>query len=87
MSVNVSLALFNLLPIAPLDGGTVLIGVLSAVGQRWAYELARALERFQSQAPMVFLLVILANQMFQGRILGLVLRAPWMAIMRLLLGS
>jgi Zn-dependent protease len=84
--VNVSLALFNLLPIAPLDGGTVLVGILSAIRQPWAYDLVRVLEGIQSQAPMVFILLILADQALGGRILGVVLRGPYVFIMRSMLG-
>jgi len=37
VQVNLSLGVFNLLPIPPLDGGHILLGVLP---RRWAYELA-----------------------------------------------
>ncbi|MEA3346395.1 MAG: site-2 protease family protein [Chloroflexota bacterium] len=86
ISVNVSLALFNLLPIPPLDGASVLIGVLSAIRQPWAYEWAQALEQFKAQAPMAFMLLIVADQMLGGRILGLVLGGPYRFLMRSMLG-
>jgi len=84
--VNVSLALFNLLPIAPLDGGTVLVGILSIIRQPWAYDLVRVLEGIQGQAPMVFILLILADQALGGRILGAVLGGPYLFIIRSMLG-
>jgi len=86
ISVNVSLALFNLLPVAPLDGAAVLVGILSAMRRPWAYEWARALERIESQAPMAFMLLIVADQVLGGRILGLILRGPHLFIMKSMLG-
>ena len=86
ISVNVSLALFNLLPVPPLDGASVLIGIFSAIRQPWAYEWAQTLERLESQAPMVFMILIIADQMLGGRILGFILRGPYLFIVRSLLG-
>jgi Zn-dependent protease len=86
IGVNVSLALFNLLPVAPLDGASVLVGIISAIRRPWAYEWVRALERIESQAPMVFMVLIVADQALGGRILGLVLRGPYLLIMRSMLG-
>jgi len=86
VKVNVSLALFNLLPVAPLDGAAVLIGILSAIRQPWAYEWVRVLERIESQAAMVFILLIVADQALGGRILGLILVGPYLFIMQSVLG-
>lgn len=87
ISVNVGLALFNLLPIAPLDGAAVLKGILSATRQPWAYEWVHALERIESQTPMLFMLLIMADQMLGGRVLGFVLRGPYVLIMKSLVGA
>jgi Zn-dependent protease len=84
IGVNVSLALFNLLPIPPLDGASVLVGVLSAIRQPWAYDWVRVLEQIESQAPMIFILLIMANQALRGRIFGLILNHPFELIMNLL---
>ena len=86
IGVNVSLALFNLLPVPPLDGASVLVGILSAIRQPWAYQIVRVLERIESQAPMVFILLIMANQALGGRIFGLILGGPFVLIMRSMLG-
>jgi Zn-dependent protease len=84
IGVNVSLALFNLLPIPPLDGASVLVGVLSAIHQPWAYDWVRVLEQIETQAPMVFILLIMANQVLGGRIFGRILGPPFELIMNLL---
>jgi len=84
IGVNVSLALFNLLPIPPLDGASVLVGVLSAIRQPWANGWVGALEQFETQAPMAFILLIMANQALQGRIFGTILGRPISLIMNLL---
>ena len=86
ISVNVSLALFNLLPVAPLDGAAVLVGILSAIRRPWAYAWVQALERFESQAPMAFMLLIVADQVLGGRILGSILRGPYLFIIKSMLG-
>ncbi len=86
VAVNVSLALFNLLPIPPLDGASVLVGILSAIRQPWAYDWVRVLEGIQSQAPMIFILLIMADQALGGRILGTVLGGPYLFIIRAMLG-
>jgi Zn-dependent protease len=90
VSVNVSLALFNLLPIPPLDGASVLVGILSAIRRPWAHGWARALEQMGSQASMAFLVLIVADQVLRqviGRsILGLILLGPYSFVMRSMLG-
>jgi len=75
-----------LLPVPPLDGASVLMGILNAIRQPWAYEWAQVLERIESQAPMAFMLLIVADQVLGGRILGLILRGPYLFIMRSMVG-
>ena len=87
ISVNVGLALFNLLPVAPLDGAAVLKGIFSAIRQPWAYGWVRALERLESQTPMLFMLLIVADQLLGGRVLGFILRGPYVLIMKSLVGT
>ena len=84
--VNVGLALFNMLPIPPLDGFSVLSGLLSTVRAKWAYDLVTQLDRLQAYGPMVFLLVILADQFLPFSILGTLLGRPAQWIVRALLG-
>jgi len=52
--VNLYLAVFNLLPIPPLDGHSVLLGLLSLSRGRWAWRVSEFLVRVEQQG--VFLL-------------------------------
>lgn len=84
--VNVGLALFNLLPIPPLDGYSVLSGVLSAIRAKWAYDAVTQLDRLQAFGPMLFLLLIMADQFLPFSILGILLGKPALWIFRALMG-
>ena len=84
--VNVGLALFNMLPIPPLDGYSVLSGLLSTVRAKWAYDAVTQLDRLQAFGPMLFLLVIMADQVLPFSILGTLLGWPANQIVQLLMG-
>ena len=63
LELNVILAVFNLLPIPPLDGGRVLAGILPTP---WAIKM-RELESKPFYAPIAFFVVIV----FGGLLIGL----------------
>ncbi len=84
--VNVGLALFNMLPIPPLDGFSVLSGVLSTMRAKWAYDAVTQLDRLRAFGPMLFLIVILADQFLPFSILGTLLGKPAQWIFRVLIG-
>ena len=86
ISVNISIALFNLLPLPPLDGASILRGILSTIRARWAYQVSDVLDRMQVQGPMIFLLLIIVDQVLPISILGLVLGTPYRLLYRLILG-
>jgi Zn-dependent protease len=85
--INLGLALFNLIPLFPLDGFNILRGALATVRARWAYDLSDFLDRLQPYAPMVLLLLIFLDQTMPGQgILSRILVVPAQRIASLILG-
>jgi Zn-dependent protease len=88
--VNIGLAVFNLLPIPPLDGFSVLMGILSTIRARWAYEWSSTLARLESQGMMVLFFVFMFDIVI-GRLLGFsllrsILGPPINLLIRLIMG-
>jgi len=78
VSLNILLMLFNLLPIAPLDGYQVTVGLLP-------YEIATVIARYQGQGPIILMLLIVAGSIFNFNLLGLLLGPPYQLVLGLLL--
>jgi Zn-dependent protease len=89
---NIGLTVFNLLPIPPLDGFSVLMGILSAIRAPWAYEWSSTLARLESQGMMVLFVVFILDMMvsrlpgFRFSLLGTILRPPTELLIRLIVG-
>ena len=80
MSINVTLCLFNLIPLAPLDGGSVLNGLVGEQG-------ARMLAPLQTYGPLILMgLFMLSYISPRFDIMGGILSSGVNAVMRLLLG-
>jgi Zn-dependent protease len=62
---NVGLALFNLIPLPPLDGFNVMQGLIATFRTRWAYEWGNKLDRLAPFGP-VLLLGLLSLGWFTG---------------------
>ena len=80
VSINVSLCLFNLIPLGPLDGFSVLSGIVDA-------RTAQMLQPLYTYGPFILMgLLVLGNMVPGFNILGQFLSEGTQAIMRLLLG-
>jgi len=84
--VNVGLALFNLIPLPPLDGFGVVQGVVATQRGRWAHDLNNTLDRLAPFGPMLLLGLLSVGWIAGWSPLSIVLGPPRDAIISLLLG-
>ena len=62
ISVNIGLAVFNLLPLPPLDGFSVVRGILAAIRTRWAYDIGGFMDRMLQFGPMLLFGVLMLDR-------------------------
>jgi len=85
--INLMLAFFNLIPLAPLDGFSIARGIFATIRARWAYNLTDFMDRIEPMAPMLFFMLIFLDQTMPGRgILGTLLMTPAEKLAGLILG-
>lgn len=88
VSVNVALAVFNLLPVPPLDGFSVLQGIFSTIRARWAMDASHFMDRVASQGPMLFMLLLFADRALPSPgIIWTILGPVHRLLMRLILSA
>jgi Zn-dependent protease len=85
---NLGLAIFNVLPIPPLDGFSVLLGILSQIRARWSYEASHVLNMVAAQGPLVLIGILMLSYALpiQGGILGAVMGPPLELLHRVIVG-
>ena len=67
--LNITLAVFNLLPVTPLDGSRIIIGLLP---DEWAKNVAR----FERQGPILLMLLIMSGPIFNFSFLEIFISPP-----------
>jgi Zn-dependent protease len=88
VSSNAALAVFNLLPIHPLDGFSVLQGIVSTVRARWAYQLSDLLDQMLRYGPLIFMALLAIDTVLPPPgIIWTILGPVHRALMQLIIGS
>lgn len=82
---NVGLALFNLLPLPPLDGFDVLMGIVGSFRGRTAYNLFRQLAQLETHGPLILFALLAIDYALPINVLGSILGPPFQFITSLLL--
>jgi len=67
--INVALAIFNMIPVAPLDGGSVIKGLVS-------HEMAETISRYDRFGAVLILGIFLMDHFAHTGILGMILGTP-----------
>lgn len=84
---NLVIAVFNLLPIPPLDGFSVLIGLLALTRTRWGHQAANTLESWNRFGMVLLFALILFSQFMGLDIFGWLVGQPAFALYRVILGG
>jgi Zn-dependent protease len=83
---NIGLAIFNLIPLPPLDGYGVVQGILASIRGPTSYRLSQNLAVLEQQGPFLLFLLILAGQFMGLNLLGRFMDPFVSLLSRLILG-
>ena len=83
---NVSIAVFNLIPVPPLDGFGVLMWVVSSIRAPWAFRLSATLARLEARGPMALMVLILLDWILPISIIGIIMGPLFRLFSGLILG-
>jgi Zn-dependent protease len=83
---NIVIAMFNLLPLPPLDGHSVLLGLLSLSQARWAWYASQFMMRLAQQGPLILIMVILVAQFLGINLIGALIGPPTLFFYRAIVG-
>ncbi len=87
VQTNVALALFNLIPVFPLDGYNVFLAILEALKQDWSLRLASFWQKQVQYGPTLLLLLLVVDRIAPALSpISWVFGAPMSAILGVLLG-
>jgi Zn-dependent protease len=84
--VNIGLALFNLIPLPPLDGFGVVQGILASFRTRWSHEWGNRLDRLAPYGPVLLIALLALGWFGLASPLAWLLGPPRNALLRLFLG-
>jgi Zn-dependent protease len=83
---NIGLAVFNLIPLPPLDGYGVVQGILASMRGPTSYRLSQSLAMLEQQGPFLLFFLILIGQFMGLNLLGLFMDPLVSFLSRLILG-
>jgi Zn-dependent protease len=87
VTANVGLAIFNLIPLPPLDGFGVVQGVLAMLRGRWAYDLNHTLDRLAPYGPFLLMALLSIGWLGLGNPLWAIMGPAYNFLVGLLLGG
>ena len=83
---NIVIAFFNLIPLPPLDGHSVLIGLLSLIRGQWAWRFSNWLMSLERYGGMLLFGLIILSQFAGLDLLGWWIWPPTFLFYRLIMG-